>query len=525
MVVRRMAGAGKSGARRSGDRKSRRRGAAALTRSDVFQAIGYSPTSAQLEILDDGHATQLVAGGYRGGKSRTASVKALLATLEFIGRYRERAAGQVAWLVAADYEATRAEFMHPDGSLTRDLQAIWPGVEFTSRVDPGEISIPVPSADGRSIAGVFKIRTRSAFDPTSIGMESPVWIVLCEAARVSQDVYHRLLSRCSEARRRFPGFGWLHMEGTFEGSLGWYASMWTRWQSAAMQQRDNARSFSLPSHSNTVLYPLGERDPEIAALKRVLPESRFLERHMGVPVPPSGRVHSAFDVGKHVRSVEYDPDLPVYIGIDPGYSGQPSTYAVEVCQLHRFEHGHRQWRVIDEIAVNRTSMPGFTVADVCGMAMSRPWWSNPHKIGVIDIAGTAHAGAQESNAEVWRKVTGMVLMHEKVSILPGIDRFDSCLKLDEQTGEPGLVIDPSCELLVSELGGGPNPFDGQSHVYRWNTDRAGDVVGKVPRDEFCDGIKALTYLFINVMGYAGNPRGERGLRRNIAVRSRRRRAA
>ncbi|MDA0232332.1 MAG: hypothetical protein O3C69_02470, partial [Chloroflexi bacterium] len=223
--------------------------------------------------------------------------------------------------------------MHPEGSLALDLQRLWPGVNFSSRIDPGEIRVPVPSADGRSVAGHFTIRTKSAFDPTSLGMESPVWIILCEAARVSQDVYHRLRSRCSEARRRFPEFGWLHMEGTFEGSLGWYPTLWTRWQSAAIQEREDARSFSLPSHSNTALFPGGFDDPQISALRRVLPEAKFMERHMGVPVPPSGRVHSSFGAGLHVREVRYDPGQPVFIGIDPGYSGQPSPYAVEVCQL------------------------------------------------------------------------------------------------------------------------------------------------------------------------------------------------
>lgn len=494
----------------------------AITRADIFSALSYTPNPAQLAILDDQRSTQLVAGGYRGGKSRTASMKALLATLEFIARYRERAAGQVAWLVAADYEATRAEFMHPDGSLAVDLQKLWPGVSYTSRIDPGEIRIPVPSDDGSGSAGHFTIRTKSAFDPTSLGMESPVWVILCEAARVSHDVYLRLLSRCSEARRRFPGFGWLHMEGTFEGSLGWYAALWTRWQSAAIQEREDARSFSLPSHSNTALFPGGETDPQIVALKRALPESKFLERHMGVPVPPSGRVHVAFDTSVHVRNTVYDPEKPVYLGIDPGYSGQPSTYAVEVCQVEKFENGQWQWQVIDEIAVNKQAMPGFTVADVCELAMSRPWWQNPLKTGVIDVAGTAHAGAQESNAEVLRRLTGLTLRHEKVRILPGIDRFDTCLKVDDQTVEPGLVIDPSCELLISELGGGPNPFDGQAHIYRWATDRSCDVIGRVPRDEYCDGIKALTYLFVNTMGYATRSGRDSGATERIRVKSRRR---
>lgn len=485
-----------------------------LTRADIWRALGYEPTPAQREILDDPHKTQLVAGGFRGGKSQTAGAKGALAAVEFIALYGETAAGKVAWLVGQDYERCRAEFNY----IAEMLTAIYPGVKPSLRIDPGQIRIPVPGANGKT-AGFFEIKTKSAADPTSLGMEGPVFIILCEAAHVSHDVYLRLLSRVSEARSKYPEFGFLHMEGTFEGSLGWYASLYTKWQSPAVQAQEDARSFSLPSHSNIHLYPGGEDDPQILALKASLPESVFKERHLGVPVPPSGRVHSAFDPVVHVRSVKYDPALPIYLGIDPGYSGQPSTYAVEVAQLHTLESGFQQWHVIDEIAVNKHAMPGFTAKDVCDIAMSRYWWKNGDKRAVIDVAGTAHAGAQESNEEVWRKTTGLNLLHEKINILPGIDRFDTCLKQDPLSGEPGLLIDPRCSLVISELGGAMNPFDGQQHVYQWMTNQQGDVVGKTPKDAYCDGIKALTYLFINVMGYAYAQHA----RKTIRVKSRRRR--
>lgn len=485
-----------------------------LTRDDIWRALQYEPTPAQREILEDPHKTQLVAGGFRGGKSQTAGAKGALATVEFIALYGEVAAGKVAWLVGADYERCRAEFNY----ISEHLAQIYPGVKPTSRVDPGEIRVPVPGANGR-VAGHFTIKTKSAADPTSLGMEGPVWIILCEAAHVSHDVFLRLLSRVSEARSKYPEFGFLHMEGTFEGSLGWYASLYTKWQGTAAQDEENARSFSLPSHSNTHLYPGGEDDPQILALKASLPENVFKERHLGVPVPPSGRVHSSFDPVVHVRKTAYNSDLPVYLGIDPGYSGQPSTYAVEVCQLHTLESGFQQWHVIDEITANKHSQPGFTAKDVVEMAMSRFWWKNEDKRAVIDTAGANHAGAQESNEEVWRKLSGLNLMHQPVNILPGIDRFDTCLKQDPITREPGLLIDPKCQLVISELGGQMNPFDGLQHVYQWMTNQQGEVVGKTPRDAYCDGIKALTYLFVNVMGFAY----DNNARKTIRVRSRRRR--
>ena len=487
-----------------------------LTRSDLLQAWGYVPTPTQDVILRDDSRYQLVAGGIRGGKSQTAAIKAAIATLEFIALYPDQAAGRVAWLVGPSYELTRAEFSY----IADLLRRMHPGVKATVRVDPGEIKVPVRN-------GIFTIRTKSAADPMSLAMEAPVWTIICEAAQVSQDVYERLVGRTSEPRQRFPEFGWLHMEGTFEGSLGWYPALWNRWQAPAIQQKLDARSFSLPTHSNTHLYPGGENDPEILSLRESMPDAAFKERHLGVPVPPSGRVHAAFDPTVHVRKCDYNPDLPVYLGIDPGYSGQPSTYAVEVAQLVPVGDGNfKQWRVIDEIAMNRFSRPGFSAQDVCVAAMERPWWSNPMKHGAIDIAGRQHnASSENSNKEIWRKVAGLTLFDQPVPVKAGIDRFDAALKLDSKTGEPGLVIDPSAQLLISELGGTPNPFDGQVRVYRWRTDPHGEVTGKVPDDRYCDGIKALTYLMVNVQGYAygENSRvrfGDRSAR--IRVRSRRR---
>ncbi len=57
-----------------------------------------------------------------------------------------------------------------------------------------------------------------------------------------------------------------------------------------------------------------------------------MERYLAVPSPPSGRVHDRFDSTIHVKEVEYDPALPVYLGMNPGYSGASSNYAIVVAQ-------------------------------------------------------------------------------------------------------------------------------------------------------------------------------------------------
>lgn len=483
-----------------------------LTAEDLWDSWGYSPTEPQREILNDLHKFQLVAGGWRGGKSQTAAVKAATETIYFIAKYGEEAAGKVAWFVAKSYELTRAEHNYTT-ALLRNFYGS--SVKASSKMELGWIRVPTPGG------GTFTIRCKSANDPESLAMEAPVWVIVCEAAQVSIDTYENLRGRTVEARQRYPEFGWLHLEGTFEGSLGWYASLWTKWQSPAMQATLDAKSYSLPTHTNTTLFPGGENDPQFIKLKEDTPDNLFSEKYLGIPVPPSGRVHASFDPAVHVRTVAYDPTLPVYLGIDPGYSGQPSTYAVEAAQLVPIgESGFKQWRIFDEIAMNKFDKPGFSAEDVCFEATQRPWWKNEFKDGVIDVAGLQHnATSPDNNAEIWRKKTGMVLRYQQQHIKNQIDRIDLCLKQDQTSGEPGMLISPTCQLLLSEFGGAPNPHDGQVHVYRWATDREGNVTGRVPRDQYCDGIKAFAYLALDIQGPVFDTRSGA----NIPVKSRRQR--
>jgi hypothetical protein len=63
-----------------------------------------------------------------------------------------------------------------------------------------------------------------------------------------------------------------------------------------------------------------------------------------------------------------------------------------------------------------------------------------------------------------------------------------------------MVFSEKCKGVLSEMGGAVNPFDDQVHVYSWKTDREGNVVGKVPRDSFNHGVKAITYGLVSNYG-------------------------
>ena len=422
----------------------------------IYDKVGFAPTEAQTPILDSKKRFILVAGGEQAGKSMIAS-KFLLA------RFLQINDAGLYWLVAADYERTRAEFEY----LVDDFSRLGVLAEASKRVDPGKIVL----ADGT------RIETKSAKDPRTLAMRAPDGIIGCEASQLDLETFYRMRGRCAPKR------GWLFLSGTFEGSLGWYPQMHTAWSIPT----EDEESFSLPSYTNVHLYPEGINDPEIQRLKRDASDDFFLERIQGIPSPPQGLVFPEFRPNLHVGDVTWDVGTPIHIWMDPGYAG---AYAVVVVQIQ-----DDVIHVIDEVYER-----GLLTGEMIQISQQRPWWKDV-QYGVIDVAGYQHQ-AMAAPAEIWVKETGLYMNSQKVMINDGTERLKSFLKIDPVTNRSKVVINPKCTGILSEFGAAPNPFDGQTRAYRWKTDRDGNIVGNMPEDKNNHGIKALIYGIVDNYGYA-----------------------
>ena len=425
-------------------------------RDYLFDKVGFAPTDEQRVILESPFRFNLVAGGEQAGKS-------LIASKYLLGRIAETEGHGLYWLVAADYERTRAEFEY----LIEDFSALRILSSASKRVDPGHLIL----GDGT------RIETKSAKDPRTLAMRAPDGILGCEASQLDLETFFRLRGRCAPKR------GWMFLSGTFEGSLGWYPQMFTAWASGADK---DARAYSLPSYTNVHLYPGGASDPEIQRLKEASSDDFFMERIEGKPSPPKGLVFTEFRPDMHISEVDYEKGEPVHLWMDPGYTG---GYAVEAVQIRG-----EQLCVIDEIYEQ-----GLVTDDIIDVARSREWWPDV-KFGVIDIAGTQHQ-AMAAPTEVWLAQTGLYLSSQKVRINEGTERLKGWLKINPKTHAPRIVFSPKCHGILSEFGSAPNPFDGQTKAYRWKTDRDGSIVGDVPEDKHNHGIKAVIYGLIDRFGY------------------------
>ena len=422
----------------------------------IFSKLDFNPTEKQEPILNCRKRFILVAGGEQAGKSMVASKY-------LVSRFLETDEAGLYWLVAADYERTRAEFEY----LTQDFAALGVLAEVTKRVDPGRIVL----ADGT------RIETKSAKDPRTLAMRAPNGIIGCEASQLDLETFHRLRGRCAPKR------GWMFLGGTFEGSLGWYPQLFQQWQHGG----DDEQSFSLPSYSNQYLYPGGRQDPEILRLQAVASDDFFMERIEGIPTPPQGLVFGEFRPDIHISdNAKWSAGDPVYLWIDPGYAG---GYAVEVVQ-----EINGQICVIDEIYEQN-----LITTEMIDIAQSRPWWKDVQG-GAIDIAGYQHQ-AMSAPAEIWLEETGIYLAAQKVRINEGTERLKSFLKTDPISNAPKIIFNPSCRGILSEFGAEPNPFTGQTQAYRWRTDRDGNIVGESPEDKYNHGVKAVIYGLVDRFGY------------------------
>jgi len=422
----------------------------------LYKKVSFDPTEEQKVILDSDRRFILVAGGEQAGKSMIASKFLLKKAFETEG------AG-LYWLVAADYERTRAEFEY----LVSDFAQLGILKKTSKRVDPGRIEL----ADGTVI------ETKSAKDPRTLAMKAPNGIIGCEASQLDLESFYRLRGRCA------PRKAWLFLAGTFESSLGWYPQMFQSWKYGV----NDEQSYSLPSWTNKHLYPKGKEDPEILRLKESSSDDFFMERIEGIPSPPRGVVFPEFRPDIHVSDkIEYVPDEPVHVWIDPGYAGAYAVCAIQII--------NDQVRVFDEVYEQN-----LITEEIINIVQNKPWYKDL-RYGVIDIAGYQHQ-AMSAPAEVWLDSTGLYLDSEKIQINDGTERLKSTLKLTGK-GEPKLIISPVCKGLLSEFGATANPFDGQTKVYQWKVDRDGNIVGNQPQDKYNHGIKALIYGLINHFGYS-----------------------
>ena len=444
-------------------------------RDKFFEMVGYVPTDAQWAFHKSNARIKQVAGGWRGGKSVCGEKEVLL--------YAPSA--DLIWIVSDTYETPRhQEFLW----LYNDLQKIDP-----SFVSPKDFHLnPSGGPASMTLATGCRAVTRSAEDPERLAEVAPDVILVVEAARLTYEVWTRLLGRAAE--KKAP----IILTGTFETMdySKWYEEVFTRWQGP---NNLDARSFSIPSWTNKYAFEEGPYTitladgtvvpgicEELYKIWTEIPADMFMLQYAGVPCKPAGLVLPEFSTIAHVGDYPYNPDLPVEIAVDPG-AGMPGAYAVLAVQMLEGE----------VYLVAEKYLQGYITADVI-LACKQAWpWFNKIQGGAIDIyAKQKHS--MPPVIEPWREA-GIYLDYKYVDELAGVDTLRTFLKINPETGRPKLHVDKGCRGFISECGGGRSPVHGGG---AWVRDTN---TGKL-KDANNHAAKALIYLLVNRFGYSAERR-------------------
>ena len=403
----------------------------------------------------------LVFGGERGGKSLLISYLAGLSM-------RPDRGGEY-WVVGPDYRQARAEFLYL-------YQAF-------ADADMVEGSASMPTSEVAPWSFVTKWgatwKTRSSIDIAKLASFRVEGAIMAEAGQQPYEVFLKLMGRVSETN------GFLLLSGTIEKGQAWYTDMFKRWQGENPLQ---ARSFSLPTWSNTVVYPGGREDPKIKELEAEFPHDLFMERFGAVPRKLHGVVIPEFDYAKHVKHLVPDPKLPVEIWVDPGQH----CYAVLFVQKYGLVT-----HVLDRIyARNRI------VQDVIPEAMANPLWKliKPEHAGVIDNAGKQHH-ANRSQVELWQEIGHVSLRSQYVPLKTTIETVRFRLRDVNPLHQPLVLFNDHMTSAKSPDGLALDVL-AEFELWKW-PDRISDADSNKPInpvDRNNDAIKALGYGLVDHYG-------------------------
>jgi hypothetical protein len=430
-----------------------------VTAKDIlFREIGYTANETQAEIHQSPARVRLVAGGERSGKSYTGAA-------ELVGSHIP---GSLFWIVGPDYEQARPEFMYAHEMLSK-IGAV------------ASVSMPRQGQCAMTLKTGVEIVTKTGEDVMKLASKAPDGIVMTEAAQQSYENFIKLFGRTAEKR------AWLYVSGTFETSLGWYAEMFTTMQGPNIW---GGRSFSLPTWSNTAIFPGGRDDPEIKRLESAYPADLFQERFGGVPTPPRGLVFREFKHTVHVAPMRFGKvEAPVRdesgwilpdkseleLWIDPGYAGAYAVLFVAVIGSMVFH--------VDEVYAQ-----GKVGEQVITETLAKRDLFERVKRGTIDIAGRAH-NAMESQVELWQRLANLNLSSEMVPIADGIARHRTFLS-DPRTMAPRIHHDPRCVGTIAEYG-----------KYKYAETNENRPENELPVDRDNHSMKAIAYGLYHRFGY------------------------
>lgn len=446
-----------------------------------FKAFNFTPNEQQQPILDaflGGVRIIMGTGGERSGKSYSLSA---IGGLDIGPRLKDD--GEIDdslrryWIVGPDYRSCRPEF-----SYIYDALLALDAVE--------EVSTPRDDNSPWSLTTRWGVRieTRTSSDTKKLSSFTVHGAWMVESGMQEEEAFRKLRGRVSETR------GWILIVGTLEETNPWYVDRMNEWQG---ENEYGAEAYSLPTWSNTAIYPLGYDDPEIVSLRNTLPEDYFAFRYAARPMKSSSLVLPEFDRKLHVvKDLEYVPpgsyletSSALELAIDPGFHSFAIAFVQEVGDtLH----------VLDAI-YERNAI----VQDLIPKLKSHSLWQyvDSTNAGVIDVASKQHH-ANMSVMDIFRQ-EGIHLRCKKHPLATSVMSLRNRLRPRPITGRPGILLSSRLRSGYVVSGKTVKAVGPMSEFDLWKRSPHTSEPDKMN----CDLLKALAYYILDRYGQTTVGRG------------------
>lgn len=264
---------------------------------NLWKAIGYEPHPKQMEFHESGARFKVAVCGRRFGKSRMAAAEV---EPRLLGAEPTRG-----WIVGPEYKTGEKEFRYiwQDLILTMKLKQLGLVKRAAYNMRTGEMYIEMKNGS--------RVDVMSAEHADGLVGEGLHWVIVAEAAKQNPQIWDKYIRPALADYK-----GTAIFPSTPEG-FNWYYEAYKRGQDKREPEWD---SWRYPSWMNPHVYPGGFEDAEIQGQLRTPDDPHFWQEIGADFRSVVGLIYPEWSQEKHVRIVEYNPDLPVDIAYDPGFA-------------------------------------------------------------------------------------------------------------------------------------------------------------------------------------------------------------
>jgi hypothetical protein len=378
----------------------------------LFKTLKYEPHSEeQWECHLSPARFKIPCCGRRWGKTTFGGNELTAAALET--ENIDTSDPPVYWIVGPNYALGEKEFRVLYQNLVKKL-GLGNRIKKQYNVNQGQMRIEMPWGT--------VIEVKSADRKDGLVGEGLNGVVMAEAASHDKDTWDMYVRPALSDRR-----GWAIFPSTPRG-YNWYQGMWMMGQLPDFPEYE---SWRLPTWTNKARYPKGLEEEEMIELKRITPETTWLQEYAADFVAYQGKIYTEFIPKIHIKEIPYNPAWRNYLVFDYGFADpfvcldimvDPSDNVYvwreyQVTSMSTWEHG--------QIIRNRKNPPGYHIDGMFG---------DPR-------------GADE--AATLALILGPVLS-EPVGWKLGIEAVKAGLKL-QPDGQPKLFFGHTCEHLNRQM--------------------------------------------------------------------------